>query len=265
LPYPGFGIPLNKMNDIYISMINLPWQARLGFLFVCCSIMVYSTKLIFIDNLKGTIEYLFNSFGFLFINVLVVTLVINELLSIRSRREKMDKMNMVIGTFFSEVGYGLFQRIIPSDPDISNLTGVFSADTRDLPDFKAMEKLVQTYPFTIDSTRIDIEGLFDYLNSRRGFLLRLLENPVLLEHQAFTSLLQATFHLADELSRRPTLHGLPDADRAHLSGDICRIYSQLTREWVRYLQYLERNYPYLYSLAVRTNPFDPAASVIISS
>ena len=83
-------------------MATLPWQARLGILLVSCSVIVYLTKLTVIDNLPGTIEYIFNSFGFLFINVLLVTLVINELLSRRARNARLEKLNMVIGIFFTE-------------------------------------------------------------------------------------------------------------------------------------------------------------------
>ena len=35
--------------------------------------------------------------------------------------------------------------------------------------------------------------------------MRLLENPVLLEHQAFTDLLRAVFHLAEELAYRKSV------------------------------------------------------------
>ena len=31
-------------------------------------------------------------------------------------------------------------------------------------------------------------------------------------------------------------------------------------EWLAYMKHLKESYPYLFSLAVRTNPFDPAAS-----
>ncbi|MFH0968359.1 MAG: hypothetical protein V1862_11820 [Methanobacteriota archaeon] len=244
-------------------MMRVPWQARLGLLLICCSVTVYTAKIVLIDNLNGTIEYIFNSFGFLFLNVLVVTLVINELLSVRSRRERMEKINMVIGTFFSEVGSGLFKRIIPADPDISRLKGVMSVGYQDSPDFSAMAAAVAAHPFVVGSSLIDLQDLYEYLRTRREFMLRLLENPVLLEHQVFTSLLQATFHLSDELSRRPSLIGLSDADRRHLAGDISRVYGHLTEEWVRYLGYLKRNYPYLYSLEARTNPFDPNASAFI--
>ena len=49
----------------------------------------------------------------------------------------------------------------------------------------------------------------------------------------------------------------------HLSGDIQRAYQILVREWLDYLEHLKQDYPYLFSLALRTNPFDANASVVI--
>ena len=94
-------------------------------------------------------------------------------------------------------------------------------------------------------------------------MLRLLENPALLEHESFSDLLRAIFHVAEELDRRPDLADLPAADRNHLAVDLDRVYPLLVNEWLDYLRYVGKHYPYLFSLAVRTSPFDPEASVIL--
>jgi hypothetical protein len=78
-------------------------------------------------------------------------------------------------------------------------------------------------------------------------LLRLLENPNLLEQEAFTEPLWAVFHLADELYYRPELTSLPNSDYRHLAGDAQRAYSELTSEWLKYMAYLLKRYPYLFS------------------
>jgi len=54
-----------------------------------------------------------------------------------------------------------------------------------------------------------LETLRRVLVSERAFLLRLLENPNLLEQEAFTEQLRAVFHLADELQYRTDLAHLP--------------------------------------------------------
>jgi hypothetical protein len=42
----------------------------------------------------------------------------------------------------------------------------------------------------------------------------------------------------------------------HLNFDIKRAYILLVNEWLSYMKHLKEDYPYLYSLAVRTNPFN---------
>jgi len=58
----------------------------------------------------------------------------------------------------------------------------------------------------------------------------------------------------------------------YLLGDIAFVFIEvllvtliihhllLVREWLSHLEHLKVDYPYLFSLAVRTNPFDPNAS-----
>ena len=41
------------------------------------------------------------------------------------------------------------------------------------------------------------------------------------------------------------------------------MFTQLILEWIRYMEYLKLHYPYLFSLAMRKNPFDESASVIV--
>ena len=93
--------------------------------------------------------------------------------------------------------------------------------------------------------------------------MRLLENPLLLENESFTNLLRAVFHLTEELEHRRDLQDLLDSDYLHLAGDIERAYFLLVMEWMTYMRYLHSNYPYLFSLAMRTNPFDENACVVV--
>jgi len=87
----------------------------------------------------------------------------------------------------------------------------------------------------------------------------LLDNPNLVEHESFTNLLFAILHLTDELANRHDLARLPESDYEHISEDIKRAYSQLMLQWLDYTKHLKRDYPYLFSLALRINPFDENA------
>jgi hypothetical protein len=86
-----------------------------------------------------------------------------------------------------------------------------------------------------------------------------------MEHESFTELLRAVFHLAEELSVRDDLSQIPEPDLRHISADIQRAYRLLGGEWLVYMKHLRDNYPYLFSLAVRLNPFNPEASPTVTS
>lgn len=200
--------------------------------------------------------------AFLPIYVLFVTLMIERVLKERERDALRQKLNMVIGVFFSEIGTMLitdgFSFI--KEPDQLSARLQFSVQWTDK-DFAGVTKFLSSHEMHADSSRGDLLALKSFLLEKRSFMLGLLENPNLLEHDEFTDLLWAVFHLIEELEARKSLTDLPKADLEHLSGDIRRVYNNLLREWVVYLQHLKRDYPYLYSLAVRTNPMNPEAQV----
>jgi len=56
--------------------------------------------------------YLVSNIAFVFIEVLIVTLIIDRILHDREKRAKIKKLNMVIGVFFSEVGNPLLKTIL---------------------------------------------------------------------------------------------------------------------------------------------------------
>lgn len=95
-------------------------------------------------------------------------------------------------------------------------------------------------------------------------MLSLLANQTLLEHETFSDMLWALTHLGEELAARPDLTSFGGADAAHIAIDLKRAYSLLGVEWLAYLEHLQTAYPFLFSLAVRTNPLDPEASPVIS-
>jgi hypothetical protein len=170
----------------------------------------------------------------------------------------------VIGAFFSEVGTNLLKSFSESSLQIDQIRKDLVEDNDwSNKAFSYMGKRVKEYDYRIESQRADLEDLRNLLLGKRGFLLALLENPNLLEHESFTELLWAVFHLSEELASRPNLKGLPNTDYEHLTADMKRAYVLLIVEWLAYMKHLKTNYPYLFSLGVRMNPFDPNASPIV--
>ncbi len=186
------------------------------------------------------------------------------MLSRREKRVRMEKLNMVIGVFFSEVGTNLIRLSADYDPDIDKVRkGLIVTEKWTHEKFAEVNAHLRQAPYHVDARRVNWRQLADFLIAKRDFLVRLLENPILLEHEFFTDLLRAVFHLVEELSSRDDFRSLPPADTTHLGGDIKRVYILLVRQWLDYMEYLKNSYPYLFSLAMRTNPFDRKASVMV--
>jgi hypothetical protein len=202
--------------------------------------------------------------AFVPINVLLVTLIIEQLLERRDKRALLEKMNMIIGTFFSEVGTDLLRRLGSFDPQVAETRNEFAVGAHWTDrDYLDAGKRLKGYNLKTDSQGGDIEQLKRMLVQKRDFMVRLLENPNLLEHETFTELLWAVFHLTEELSAREDFTRLPHSDYAHLSVDMKRAYGLLIAQWLLYMQHLKGAYPYLYSLAVRMDPFTEHPSAVV--
>ena len=179
-------------------------------------------------------------------------------------RIRTKRLNMIIGVFFTEVGNELLNIFTQFDPNIDEIRKhcLFNQDCSET-DFASLRKKLQRYEYTIDPKAMGLEMLSELLIKKGDLLLRQIENPDLIEHESFTDLLWAVVHLRDELMSRKSLLNLPEADLEHLANDVKRAYGALVKRWVDYLQHLKRSYPYLFSLAIRTNPFSENPGALI--
>lgn len=247
-------------------MRRLSWQTTLILSLVVLSVLLYLMHYAVFRDPHHIFIYMLGDLAFIPIEVLLVTLVIHRLLSERERRAMLDKLNMVIGVFFSEVGTTLLAYLSDFDPRLDDVRkDLIVGDEWSERTFLEVSARLRKYDYEVDVRRVELEDLRGFLKRKRDFLLRLLENPTLLEHEQFTELLRAVFHMTEELEGRESLRGLPLADCEHLANDLRRAYLLLVHEWLRYMKHLRSNYPYLFSLAMRTNPFDREASVLIAS
>jgi len=246
-------------------MNRFNWQILLGFSLLALSAIFYFIHYAIFRDTHHIFLYLIGDCAFVFIEVLLVTLIIHQLLSKREKRAMLKKLNMVIGAFFSEVGTELLRWFASLDLQLEEKRkDLLEISQWSEKRYFEVRKKLKNSKFEIESPKNNLEDLKSFLIGKRSFLLGLLENPNLLEHESFTELLWAVFHLTEETACRVDLKQLPDTDCQHLSGDIKRVYGLLIAEWLAYMKHLRDSYPYLFSLAARMNPFDPNASPIVT-
>ena len=212
------------------------------------------------------LRFLVGDIGFLCLQVALVTLILDRLLRGRERQAMLRKLNMVIGAFFSQVGTELLGRLAVTDTALAEVREdlIPQMNWTDA-EYRSAEAAVARHKPRIDIDACDLDALKTMLVAEKPFLLGLLSNQSLLEHEQFTELLWAVTHLAEELEARPGFRDIPAPDRIHLTGDVKRAYALLTLQWLSYLQHLQTQYPYLFSLAARVNPLDPNAHVELTN
>src|SRR5574340_132837 len=97
------------------------WQVTAGVALIALSVFFYALHYAVFRDAEHIFSYILTDLAFLPIEVLLVTLIIHRLLSMRETRERLEKMNMVIGVFFSEVGTDLLSEFARHDRNLENL------------------------------------------------------------------------------------------------------------------------------------------------
>jgi hypothetical protein len=236
----------------------------LSIFLILLSAVIYFIDYLEFRDLNYILLYLVSELAFLPLEVLLVVLIVERFLNRREQNIKLQKLNMVLGAFFSEIGNYLLNSLLENfrnKQEISVHLNITAAWMKK--DFKKAADFANNLPIDVDIQSLNLPQLKQFLSARREFLLTLLENPSLLEHDRFTDLLWAVTHLDEELEARQSLVDLPGQDLEHIAGDIRRMYDHLASEWLDYAEHLKTNYPYLFSLILRTHPFQEHPSPVV--
>ena len=250
---------------------RLSWKVKFSILMVLLIIIIYGSNYLVLGDGEHIISYIWTHLGFIPLDILLVAFLLDEIIEKKEKEAMLEKLDMLMSTFFSEVGNEL----------IAQLSSVnkYKTDTQSLKsikdwDDKDYENMLNNLKDTnIDFSAMDmpaeereefLENLRNHLVSKREFIINLINNPNLIEKEEFSGLINSILHLDEELEHRKDLALVSDADFAHLNGDMQRVYNKLIHEWVYYLRYLNKHYPYMIALIIRTNPFDDTASVYVT-
>ncbi|WP_312072148.1 hypothetical protein [Anaerotignum propionicum] len=237
-----------------------------GFLIVLVlillSVLIYAVQIVVFNSPRDTLFYIFQDIAFLPLQIAIVTVVLGSYLKRREKLERLKKINIVINAFFNEAGTDIIKGLIGSSKNYEKISERLNVQT-DWTDkmFSKTVRYLKNADMQIEYNVVQIDSLTALMKSKRNFLIRLLENPNLLEHDTFTDMLLSVFHVMEELIARATFEVDNKADLEHLSNDIQRALKALLIEWVEYMRHLRLEYPYLYSFVVRKNLFSKKRNI----
>ena len=97
------------------------WKLLAGLALVTLSLALYTAHFFIFHDAHHVLIYAFGDLAFIPIEVLIVTLIIDQILESREKKQRMEKLNMLIGTFFSTFGTPLLAMLSRADPEILSL------------------------------------------------------------------------------------------------------------------------------------------------
>ena len=248
---------------------RISWKVKFSILMVVLIIIIYGSNYLVLGDAEHIISYIWTHLGFIPVDILLVAFLLDEIIEKKEKESMLEKLDMLMSTFFSEVGNELITQLSSVNKyntNTENLKSIKNWDEKDY-DNKLAELKDVSIDFSADLTPEQreefLENLRTLLVNKREFIINLINNPNLLEKEEFTGLINAILHLDEELEHRTDLALVNDTDFGHLNGDMQRVYNKLVYEWVYYLKYLYKHYPYMIALIIRTNPFDETAEVYV--
>ena len=155
--------------------IHLTQRFLLGMLLIMLSVFFYALHFVIFRDAHHIFIYLLGDVAFVFVEVLLVTLIIHHLLSEREKRAMLKKLNMVIGAFFSEVGTTLLKYCSGFDTNAEQISKHLIIGNEWSPEhFTQMQVVLARHEYKIDSRAGDLQVLQSLVIGKRAFLLSLL-------------------------------------------------------------------------------------------
>lgn len=237
------------------------WQLILGAALIVLSALLYSIHYLIFRDAHHIAIYFIGDVAFVPIEVLLVTLIIEEVLSKREHRIAQRNLQMMVGVFYHEMGAALLklmQQYMPGAFDLNQQLTPQAMMKWDEAAYLRKISEVEAIDTTFFCEGCDLTPLRDFLNLKQELLLRMLENPNLSGNDELASMLWAITHISDELHVRPHIDNLGHEDADHIKGDFSRAYDLLLVEWMKYVIHLKKEYPFMYLAALRYGPFAPS-------
>ena len=228
-------------------MKKIRYYFVISFILIALSAVMFLIHYLVFGQALNTAYYSLMNLCFIPINSLVVTIILEKLIDYRAKKDRIEKINMLVGIFFTEVGGKLMHLIIDSDKDAKNYITNFE-------DLNKIKKCLYEYNYKVDMNYIDLCAIKNILVEHNNLFVTLISNESILQHQIFTDLLMSVIHLRDEIMfmEKDKESGF---NTNHLENDVIRVYKNISIQWISYLEYLSKSYPFLYNNAIRVNPF----------
>lgn len=214
------------------------------------SITIYFFHYLIFGDIRQTLSGIILSLAYVPIGIIYQELIVDKILDKKQKLNSVEKINIVIGAFYNEVGNSLIKIISKGDKNIDVIRCNIDINNNwSNENFEDLIDLLKVYVCELDITKIDIVKVVKLLNKKDTLIINLMINESIKEYKGFIELLMSLIHLRDELNFRDNIKN----DR--IEKELCKNYKILLIQWVKYIEELKEIEYDLFLKIIMNSPF----------
>ena len=87
------------------------WKIKFSIIMVILIIIIYGSNYLVLGDPEHIISYIWTHLGFIPVDILVVAFILDEIIEKKEKEAMLEKLDMLMSTFFSEVGNELISQL----------------------------------------------------------------------------------------------------------------------------------------------------------
>ena len=87
------------------------WKFKFAIVMLIIASIFFVSRIIVLGDPEEVVAYLWKQIGFIPVNILIVALLLDGIMSKKEREAILEKLDMLMGTFFTEIGNDLISEI----------------------------------------------------------------------------------------------------------------------------------------------------------
>ena len=154
------------------------WKIKFSLLMVVLIIIIYGSNYLVLGDAEHIISYIWTHLGFIPVDILVVAFLLDEIIERKEKEAMLEKLDMLMSTFFSEVGNELISQLSAVNKynvNTENLKSIKNWDQKDFENKLAELKGTST-DFRADVSPEEreefLENLRELLVNKREFIIK---------------------------------------------------------------------------------------------
>ena len=85
------------------------WKIKFSILMIIAAIIIFGTNYLVLKDTHSIVSYVWLHIGFIPIDIIIVAFILEDIMSRKEKEAIYEKLDMLISTFFTEIGNELIE------------------------------------------------------------------------------------------------------------------------------------------------------------